>query len=336
MSQTRLFISGVAGFLGSHMADWGLQQGHQVLGCDNFLTGKKENIPKGVDFYEYNLLDLEKNKKYLKDVDIVFHAAAYPYDHFSLFSPYKITENTFSTTASLLSGAIHNNAKRFILCSSMARYGSSQSPFIESVTPKPLTPYGVAKVASENLLKSLAEAHGFEYVICVPHNIFGPKQIYNDPYRNAVSIIINKMLQDKSPLIYGDGEQKRSFSPVKDVVGVFEDLLFSKKVQGEIINIGPDQDYLSLNELISLLNKIMKKDIKPTYIPIRFQEVKEANCSADKARKLLNYKTLVSFEQALREMVAWVDSQGPQEFSYNQEMEIQNSKVPEAWRKKLF
>lgn len=336
MPKAHLFISGVAGFLGSHLAEWALKQGHKVSGCDNFSIGKKENIPKDVIFYEYDLLDLEKNKDCLQNVDIVFHAAACPYDQFSFFSPYEVNKNTFTSTASLLSASIHHQVKRFIFCSSLARYGDNPSPLHEDMTPKPLTPYGVAKVAGEQLLQCLANYYNFEFVICVPHNIFGPRQIYNDPYRNAVAIIINKMLQNESPILYGDGQQKRSFSPVKDLLGVFDSLLFSKKVVGEIINIGPDETYISLNELTSLLNDIMGKSIQPIYTPARFQEVKEANCQADKARRLLDYTSSISLREALEEMVEWVQSQGPKKFSYHQKKEIETLKFPSVWKEKSF
>ncbi len=336
MANPCIFISGVAGFLGSHLAERALSKNYRVIGVDNLSLGNKENVPEGVEFYEYDLLDLEKNKRYTKNVDIVFHAAAYPFDNLSLFSPYQVTQNTFTITSSLLSGSIHNQVKRFIFCSSMARYGQQKSPFTEEMKPQPNTPYGIAKVAGENLVKNLAETHGFEYVICVPHNIFGPRQIYNDPYRNAVSIIINQMLQDLPPFIYGDGEQRRSFSPIQDVVKIFEDLLFSKKIQGETINIGPDERYITLNDLVSLLNEIMGKNIKPRYVQMRLQEVKEAHCSSEKAKRLLNYQVSTKLETALKEMVLWIKKQGVKKFSYNNKIEITNSKFPEVWNKKLY
>ena len=229
MANSRIFITGVAGFLGSHLAEWALSQNYEVAGCDNLSLGNKKNIPKGLEFYEYDILDLEKNKKYLSRVDVVFHAAAYPYDNFSLFSPYKVVKNTFATTASVLTAAISNGVKRFVYCSSMSRYGNNKSPFVEDMVAQPLTPYGVAKASGENLVKSLSQVYDFEYVICIPHNIFGSRQVHNDPHRNAVSLIINQMLQNRSPIIYGDGKQKRGFTPIQDLIPLFQGLLFSKK-----------------------------------------------------------------------------------------------------------
>ncbi|MBC6414997.1 MAG: NAD-dependent epimerase/dehydratase family protein [Bdellovibrionales bacterium] len=336
MKGSRIFITGVAGFLGSHVAKWALSEGHEVLGADNLSLGHKNNIPGGVQFYEYDLIDLEKNKKYLKSIDVVFHAASYPYDNFSLFIPFRTVQNTFSITASLLSASLFNHVKRFIYCSSMSRYGDNVAPFTEDMTPKTLTPYSVAKVAGENLVKSLSQVHNFEYVICIPHNIFGPQQIYNDPYRNAVSLIINQMLKNKSPLIYGDGEQKRAFSPIQDLIPLFPKLLFGKLAKNQTINIGPDEEVISLNTLVQLLNKILGKNLKPNFKTFRKQEVKLAFCSSDKSRRLLNYKKSISLETALRNLVSYINEKGPSYFSYHQTVELERDYFPENWKQKSF
>ena len=336
MTRKSIFISGIAGFLGSHLAQWALSKGHRVVGCDNLSAGRRENVPKGAEFHNYDLHDLEKNRRHTKNTDAVFHAAALPYDNLSLFSPYRITDNIYTITASLLSASVENGVRRFVFCSSMSRYGNAPSPFTEDMPPSPVTPYGLAKTAGENLIRSLSAVHKFEYVICVFHNIFGVRQIYNDPHRNAVSIIINRMLQGRAPLVYGDGRQVRGFSPVRDTVEVFEDLLFAKKTAGEVINIGPDKETITLNQLIDLLNEIMGKSLKPVYVPARPGEVRTAVCSADKARRLLNYRPRVSLRSALEEMVSWIETQGPKAFSYNQGIEINNQYTPEVWTRRSF
>ena len=336
MKRIRIFITGVAGFLGSHLAKWALSNNYEVLGADNLSLGYKSNIPKGVQFYEYDILDLEKNKQYLKNIDIVFHSAAYPYDNFSLFSPLKTVQNTFSITASILSATISNHVKRFIYCSSMSRYGDSKSPFIEDMNPKPLTPYAVAKTAGENLIKTMSQVHNFEYVICIPHNIFGPQQVYNDPYRNAVSIIVNQMLNDKAPLIYGDGTQQRAFTPIQDIIPLFPKLLFGEKAKNQTVNIGPDEEVISLNDLIKILNEILGKNLKPVYKPLRQQEVRTAVCSAKKSRELLNYKKTISLKIALKELTAWIQQQGPTHFSYHQKPEIDKNYLPISWKQKIL
>lgn len=331
-SAPRIFISGAAGFLGSHLAERLLEKGCHVMGCDNFSLGRRENIPKDVEFFEYDVLDLEQNKKRTKGADAVFHAAAWPYDNFSLYAPFKAAEQNFSGAASLLSAAIENNVQRFVFCSSMARYGDSPPPFSEDMPPRPVTPYGVSKAAGESLAQSLAAAHGFEHVIAIPHNIFGPRQVYSDPCRNAVSIIINRMLRDKPPVIFGDGEQKRSFSPVQDVAHLLEELLFSEKAAGEVINIGPDQNFISLNELAAILNQIMGKSLQPVYAPARRGEVKTAVCSAEKSRRLFGWQPKKPLKEALEELVSYIDARGPKDFRYERQPEIQSPLFPEVYK----
>ncbi len=330
---SRIFITGVAGFLGSHVAEWAVSQNYETAGCDNLSLGNRDNIPKGVEFYEYDILDLEKNKKYMAGADVIFHGAAYPYDNFSLFSPFKSAGLSFSATASVLSASIANNVPRFVYCSSLSRYGSGPAPFTEDMDPEPLTPYGISKLAGENLVKSLAQVHHFEYVICIPHNIFGPRQAYSDPYRNAVSLIINQMLKDRSPVIYGNGRQKRGFSPIQDLIPLFPGLLFGAKAKNQTINIGPDEENISLNELIKILNEIMGKKLSPRYQPFRPREIKDALCSSQKARRLLSYKKAVSLREALKELVEWIQQQGPAELLRHQAPEI-DSLPPAIWKKR--
>ena len=314
----------MAGFLGSHVAEWALSQNYEVRGCDNLSLGSPDNIPEGVEFYEYDCLDLEKNKKFTKGADLIFHAAAYPYDNFSLRSPLKAAETVFSSTASILSAGISNGLRRFVHCSSMSRYGDNKTPYTEDMPARALTPYGVAKAASEDLLKSLSQVYPFEYVILIPHNIFGPRQVYNDPHRNAVSLITHQILSKQAPLIYGDGKQRRGFSPIQDLIPLFQEILFGEKVKNQTINIGPDEESISLNELVQLLAEITGQKIQPKYIPLRPLEIKTALCSAEKSRKLLNYRQQISLKEGLKVLVEWIESQGFSKLIERQRAEIES------------
>ena len=149
--------------------------------------------------------------KVMKGVDLVCHAAAYAHEGLSSFSPTLICSNNITGSTSVFTAAIKNNVKRIVYCSSMARYGNIATPFKETDLVNPVDPYGVSKVAAENILKILSKTHNIEYNIAVPHNIIGPKQKYDDPYRNVASIMINLILQNRQPIIYGDGEQKDLF-----------------------------------------------------------------------------------------------------------------------------
>ena len=150
----------------------------------------------------------------------------------------------------MISAAIANKVRRFVMCSSMARYGTNKVPFTEDMTPRPQDPYGIGKYAAELMLQNLAETHGMEWVIAVPHNIVGPRQKYDDPYRNVASIFINLMLQGRQPYIYGDGNQKRCFSFISDDIAPLKQMASTtQRASVEIINIGPDDEFITINEL---------------------------------------------------------------------------------------
>lgn len=333
----KVFITGVAGFLGSHLADAMLGEGHQVIGCDNLIGGYLDNVPDEVEFYQVDCKYLNTMNKLMKDVDVVYHTACTAYEGLSVFSPNLISQNTYQITASVASAAIAQGVRRFVYCSSMARYGTQEKiPFTEDLIPKPQDPYGISKLAAENLLRCLAEVHGMELVIAVPHNIIGPRQKYDDPYRNVASIMINLMLQGRQPIIYGDGTQKRCFSFVQDDINCLKAIAFQDNVIGEIINIGPDEEFVTINELASTIADILNFRLNPVYMSGRPQEVKLATCSADKARKLLGYHTEYSLRDGLLEMVEYIQKRGVKKFRYHLDVEIINDKTPKTWAQKLF
>lgn len=333
----KVFVSGVAGFLGSHLAEALLKEGHQVIGCDNLIGGYVDNVPEGVDFHQVDCKYLSTMKTLLAGVDVVYHCACTAYEGLSVFSPHLVCENTYQITVTMISAAIHNKVKRFVYCSSMARYGTQDRvPFTEDMIPKPQDPYGISKLAAEKVLENLATVHGMEYVIAVPHNIIGPRQKYDDPFRNVASIMINRMLKGEQPIIYGDGEQKRCFSFVQDDIDCLLKLGFQNDVVGQVINIGPDEEFVTINQLAKTVAKILDFDLKPIYMPGRPQEVKLATCSADKARKLLGYKTKTTLDEGLRQMIDYIKKRGVKPFRYHLALEIINEKTPRTWKEKLF
>lgn len=332
-----VFITGIAGFLGSHLADRLLAKGHRVSGVDNLIGGYEDNIPKDVIFNRIDCLEFEKIVELTKDVDVIYHSACTPYEGLSVFSPHLVSINTFSATTSVLTAGIKNQISRFVYLSSMARYGTqNEFPFREEMIPRPQDPYGIAKYASELSVKNLCEMHGIEFVISVPHNIIGPRQKYDDPFRNVASIMINLMLQGRQPIIYGDGEQKRCFSFINDVTDPLIQIGFQKGISGEIINIGPDEETISINELARTIAKLINFNLDPVYMPDRPLEVKIATCSADKARKLLKYQTKYSLEQGLKEMIHYIGFRGPKKFDYHLPIEIETIRTPQTWTEKLF
>jgi UDP-glucose 4-epimerase len=332
----KVFVSGAAGFLGSHLADAFIRSGHEVVGCDNMIGGDLENLPEGIQFEEADCCDVAAMKRLTVGVDLVYHCAAIATEGLSVFSPALIARHVYENTAGLLAGAASNKVKRFVFCSSMARYGVGNPPFREDQEPAPEDPYGIAKYAAELLVANVCETHGMEYVIAVPHNIIGPKQKYDDAFRNVASIMINRMLQGKQPIIYGDGEQTRCFSFVQDCVDPLVRMGTQSGLSGEIINIGPDQETVTINQLAAILAELLDFQLAAIYVPTRPREVKDATCSADKARRVLGYETKVSLRDGLLSMIDWIRQHGTKPFSYHLPIEIDSPLVPETWKSRLI
>ena len=333
----RIFVSGIAGFLGSHVAERMLTLGHEVVGVDTLIGGYLDNVPEGAEFHQEDAGDFSLMRRHMEGCDIVFHAACTAYEGLSVFSPSLVTYNTYQITSSLLSAAIQNEAKRFVFCSSMARYGTQEVvPFTEDMECYPQDPYGISKYASELLVRNLCETHGMGYSICVPHNIIGPRQKYDDPFRNVAGIMINRMLQGNQPIIYGDGNQKRCFSFIGDDLQCIEKILLEDGVEGEVINIGPDEEFITINELARTIADLLEFDLDPIYMPDRPQEVRLANCSADKARRLLNYRTGTSLRDGLQEMIDYIQVRGIKPFKYHIDLEITSELCPRTWKERLF
>ncbi len=333
----RIFITGIAGFLGSHLADRMLEKGHEVVGCDNLIGGYLDNVPADAEFHQVDCGYLNTMVKITKGCDVVYHAACTAYEGLSVFSPHLISQNSYQITATMLSAAITNQVKRFVYCSSMARYGEQETvPFREDMVCKPQDPYGIAKYAGELLVKNLCTVHGTEYVIAVPHNIIGPRQKYDDPFRNVAAIMINLMLQGRQPIIYGDGTQKRCFSYIDDVIYCLDELAFASDVAGDIFNIGPDEEFITINDLAQLIAEKLEFKLDPIYVSERPQEVRLATCSADKARRRLGYRTKVTLSDAIDQMIYYVRKRSPKRFRYHLDVEIMNDSCPRTWLDKLF
>lgn len=332
-----IFITGIAGFLGANLADYYIKKGYEVSGNDNLIGGDLNNIDqRKIIFYKSDCENLDEMTNIMKNVDVVCHTAAYAHEGLSTFSPTLICNNNYTGSVSVFTAAIRNKVKRLVYCSSMARYGSAKVPFSEDEQVMPIDPYGVSKVAAENTLKILSETHGMEYNIAVPHNIIGPKQCYTDPFRNVVSIMTNLILQNRTPIIYGDGNQSRCFSDIDDCIYCLDKMLFDKDIVSQIINIGPDEEACTINELYKLISNKTQFNKEPIYQKDRPNEVKHAVCSSDKARKLLGYKTRVSLNESLDKVINFIKENGPKKFQYNYKIEINNEITPETWKKKLF
>jgi len=330
----KILVTGVAGFLGSHLSEKLSNLGHEVLGIDNMIGGYKDNIPKGITFNKADCCDLKKMQELTLGIDVVYHCAATAHEGLSVFSPFEITKNNYLASVSIFSASVSAKVKRIIYCSSMARYGKQDFPFTEEMSPKPIDPYAISKVAAEQVLVNLCELNNIEWVIAVPHNIIGPRQKYDDPFRNVVSIMLNRMMQNKAPIIYGDGEQKRCFSYIDDCLSCLLPMLDQKNLNKQVINIGPDEESITINKISEICSNLTRTNLAPIYKPDRPREVKYALCSADKARKLLNYKTSMSLLDSIKLTYEYINKRGVRPFDYAYDVEIKNELTPTTWLNK--
>lgn len=333
----KIWITGVAGLLGSHIAEALLAQGHIVDGNDNLVCGSESNVPKKLSYTLTDCRNFEIMKlNFLQfQPDVVVHCAATAHEGLSSFSPSFITKNIYEASVTTFSAAIAAGVKRIIYMSSMSRYGDgngSRPPFKEfPIFVGPADPYGVAKVAAEETLKILCKTHGVNYAIAVPHNIIGIRQRSIDPYRNVAAIMINRCKQGKPPIIYGDGSQKRCFSPIADVLPSLLRMI-DGAADGEVVNIGPDNGEITILELAQKIMKLTNYTNDPEFMPARPNEVKEAYCSSDKARKLLGYEPKQSIDDCLKEMVDYIKASP---FVYDFPIEIEKN-CPKTWTEKLM
>lgn len=336
----KIWITGIAGFLGSHLADTLRAEGHEVSGNDNLICGdfflnKEKCSSLGIALIDCR--DWENMRQTLKEFtpDVIIHCAATAHEGLSSFSPSFITKNIYEASVATFSAAIAAGVKRIVHMSSMSRYGHGyqycQPPFTEDMPTAPVDPYGIAKVATEETLRVLCETHGVNYSIAVPHNIIGIRQRSVDPYRNVAAIMINRCKQGKAPIIYGDGSQKRCFSPVKDCIPSLIKMI-NGEADGEIVNIGPDNGEMSVLELAEIIMELTDCHEEIIYMLGRPNEVKDAYCSSDKARRLLGYKPQQKMRDCLKEMVDYIQSSP---FVYDFPIEISKG-CPETWLNQLL
>src|ERR1700722_721866 len=303
-------ITGIGGFIGSSLARPLLSRGEPVRGVDNFCTGKRENLADildRIDFHEADMVDLAAMHKACAGVDFVLHQAAIPSVPKSVLDPLGSNQANVDGTVNVLIAARDAKVKRLVYAASSSAYGDTPTlPKREDMKPDPISPYAVAKLASEHYLISFYRCYQLETVALRYFNIFGPRQDPSSPYSGVLAKFITAMLRGEQPSIYGDGEQSRDFTYIDNAVEA--NLLACKapaaKVAGQMFNVATGRR-VSLNETFKLLQPLTSYKGQPKYGPERGGDIKHSLADISKAEAGLGYKPKIDFEEGLRRTVEW-------------------------------
>jgi nucleoside-diphosphate-sugar epimerase len=303
-------ITGVAGFIGSSLARELLRRGESVRGVDNFSTGKNENladISGDIDFSEADILDTDAMTRACAGVDYILHQAAIPSVPKSVLDPIGSNRANVDGTVNLLVAARNARVKRVVYAASSSAYGDTPTlPKHEAMTPDPISPYAVAKLAGERYMISFYRCYGLETVSLRYFNIFGPRQDPSSPYSGALAKFIMQMLTGQQPTIFGDGEQSRDFTYVDNAVEA--NLLVCKapaeNVAGKVFNVATGRR-VTLNETFKLLQELTSYSGPAIHGPERDGDIKHSLADISLAEKHFGYRPKVNFEDGLRQTVDW-------------------------------
>jgi len=329
----KILITGVAGLLGSRLADWIVENKPEVeiVGIDDLSGGYIENVNPKIKFYQTNLL--EKSISVIFEIekpDYVYHFAAYAAEGLSPFIRTYNYQNNLVVTAGIVNECIKHNIKRLVFTSTMAVYGHGNGNiFDENQIPCPVDPYGIAKYGCEMDIKVAGEQHGLDWCIIRPHNVYGIKQNIWDKYRNVLGIWMYQHMNNEPMTIFGDGEQKRSFSFIDDCLESLWKSSQQENCSKEIINLGGTKHY-SINEANSILRDVIKNGV--TVYKEQRHEVKVAVPTWQKSVELLGYEDKTSLYDGLSKMWEWAQTQPKRERFVWDNYEIEKG-IYSFWKK---
>jgi len=303
-------ITGIGGFIGSSLARALVARGDQVRGVDNFSTGKRENLAEiltHIDFHQSDILDPEAMRKACAGVDYVLHQAAIPSVPKSVLDPLASNRANVDGTLNLLVAARDAKVKRVVYAASSSAYGDTPTlPKHERMSPDPISPYAVAKLASEHYMVSFYRCYGLETVCLRYFNVFGPRQDPSSPYSGVLARFITLMLRGEQPTIFGDGEQSRDFTYIDNVIegNLLACAAPAPKAAGQVFNLVTGQR-VTLNETFKTLQNLTSYSGQPKYEAERSGDIKHSLADISKAEAALGYKPRVDFEEGLRRTVEW-------------------------------
>lgn len=325
-----MLVTGGAGFIGSHVAEVLVNEGHDVVVMDDLSGGFKENLPKKATFVEGSVSD----HKFVKSVfdryrfDYVYHLAAYAAEGLSFFIKRFNYENNLIGSINLINASVNSGVKCFVFTSSIAVYGSTKPPFTEEMIPHPEDPYGISKYAVELDLRVSKMMWDLNYIIFRPHNVYGERQNIGDKYRNVIGIFMNQIMTGKKLTIFGDGEQTRAFSYISDVAPVIANSVFEPNAYNQVFNIGARKEY-SVNSLAKIVLKTMNSTSELEHLPAR-KEVVNVYSLNDKVNRIFGYEPAVDLEEGIRRMAEWAKRVGAKKSKEFSNIEVFRN-MPESW-----
>jgi len=300
-------VTGGAGFIGSHLSEELARRGHTVRVADSLITGKRSNLDHvpGVEFLEGDLADLPFAQRAAQGMDYVLHQAAIPSVPRSVKDPITSNRANVDATLNVLVAARDAGVKRLVFAGSSSAYGNTPTlPKHEEMPTNPLSPYALQKVVGEQYLQMFTRLYGLETVSIRYFNVFGPRQDPTSPYSGVISVFATALLASRPPKIYGDGGQTRDFTYVANVVDGVLRACEAPDASGQVINVATG-GRISLNDLFRTMRAIVNGTIEPTYAEERAGDVRDSQANISKAKRLLGYEPLVSFEEGLRKTLSW-------------------------------
>jgi UDP-glucose 4-epimerase len=306
----KFVVTGAAGFIGSNIVRKLISEGVEVVGVDNFATGRKENIKEIEDKFTLIEGDLSVDgvaQKALEGADYVLHQAAIPSVPRSVKDPLATNTSCVDATLKVLMAARDLDVKRVVLAASSSAYGDTVVlPKREDMPTSPLSPYAVAKLAQEHYAKAFSICYGLQTVSLRYFNVFGPRQDPSSDYAAVIPKFIRIMLGGKQPTIYGDGEQSRDFTFIDNVVSAnIKAARAEGEILGETVNIACGKR-IDLNELVERINKVIGTDIKPIHGKPAKGDVKHSLADISKAKNLIGYEPVIDFDDGLKITADWV------------------------------
>jgi UDP-glucose 4-epimerase len=328
---SKILVTGAAGFIGSHVSRHLLQAGHEVVGLDDLSGGFQDHIPTGVKFVRGSINDgeLANNLFVQHRFEYVFHLAAYAAEGLSHFIKHFNYTNNLLGSVNLINASVNHDVKCFIFTSSIAVYGRNQLPMTEDTVPQPEDPYGIAKYAVELDLKEAHEMFGLNYVVFRPHNVYGENQNLGDRYRNVIGIFMNQIMQGQPMTIFGDGKQTRAFSFIDDVAPVIAASIARPACYNQVYNVGADKAY-SVAELARVVAKAMGAEPNIKMLEAR-NEVVHAYSAHEKVRK--HFGDLIkniSLAEGVARMAAWAKKAGARQGKPFEGIEVRKN-LPPSW-----